>query len=111
LGTRELDYNVRLETSGHSSWGNKVQYVSDSSLAPGTTKVVEKGSSGRKCTTWRIIEMDGVEIERQKLFDSIYRASPRVIARGPKGKPKAPAESAPAESTTPEATPIESGGG
>jgi len=111
LGSKELDYDVRLETSGHSSWGTKVQYVNDSSLAPGTTKVVEKGSIGRKCTTWRIIEKDGVEIERKKLFESIYRASPRVIARGPNRKPKAPVESAPAEATPPEATPIESGGG
>lgn len=104
LGSKKLDYKVRLETSDHSSWGNKVQYVTDSSLAPGRTKVIEKGSIGRKCTTWRIIEKDGIEIERQRLFDSIYRASPRIIARGPKAKPKPPVEPPPAEST-----PVEGG--
>lgn len=93
LGTKKLDYDVRLETSDHSAWGNSVKYVTDSSLRPGSTKVIERGSMGRKCTTWRIIEKDGVEIERQKLFDSIYRASPRIIARGPKAKAKAKAPS------------------
>lgn len=107
LGSKELDYEVRLETSGHSSWGTSVKYVTDNSIAPGTTKVVEKGSTGRKCTTWRVIVKDGAEVERKKLFDSIYRASPRIIARGPKAKAKAkaPAETAPVEST-----PIEGGG-
>jgi uncharacterized protein YabE (DUF348 family) len=93
---------VRLETNGHSSWGNKTEYVNDPSLSAGTTKVIERGSSGRKCTTWRVIEKDGVEVKREKLFDSIYRASPRVVARGTRAKTK---KATPA--ITPEPTPTE----
>ncbi|MDQ2985984.1 MAG: VanW family protein [Armatimonadota bacterium] len=112
LGSKKLDYDVRLETSGHSSWGNGVKYVSDGSLAPGTTKVVEKGSSGRKCTTWRVLEKDGVEIKRERMFDSIYRASPRIIARGPKAKARAkPTESTPPAEAIPQTDPIISSGG
>jgi len=109
LGSKKLDYQVKLVTSDHSSWGGSVKFVSDGSLAPGKTRVVERGSTGRKCTTWRVIEKDGVEIERQRLFDSIYRASPRIIARGPraKAKPKPPVEEAPPA----ESSPIEGGTG
>jgi uncharacterized protein YabE (DUF348 family) len=88
-----------METSGHSSWGNSVKYVTDASLPAGKTKVIEKGSMGRKCTTWKIVEKDGVEISREKMFESIYRASPRIVARGSRKstqRPTAPVESVPA---------------
>jgi vancomycin resistance protein YoaR len=99
LGTKKLDVEVRMETSGHSSWGNSVKYVTDASLPAGKTKVIEKGSMGRKCTTWKIVEKDGVEISREKMFESIYRASPRIVARGSRKstqRPTAPVESVPA---------------
>jgi vancomycin resistance protein YoaR len=103
LGTDKIDVDVKLITSDHSSWGNQTKYVSDGSLTAGRTKVIEKGSMGRKCTTWKVIEKDGVEISREKMFDSIYRASPRIIARGTRSAPRKPA--APAESAPP-ATPV-----
>lgn len=104
LGTDKLDTEIKMITTDHSSWGNKTQYVTDGSLPAGRTKVIEKGSMGRKCTTWKIVEKDGVEISREKMFDSIYRASPRIIARGSRSAPRRPA--APAESTPPPASPV-----
>ena len=105
LGSEKLDVEVKMITTDHSSWGNKTQYVSDGSLPAGRTKVIEKGSIGRKCTTWKIVEKDGVEISREKMFDSIYRASPRIVARGTRSAPKksaAPTESAPPASPVPD---------
>ncbi|MEO7453155.1 MAG: VanW family protein [Fimbriimonadales bacterium] len=103
LGSQKMDFKVRMETSGHSSWGNSIKYVTDNSLSAGRTKVIEKGSMGRKCTTWKIVEKDGVEVSREKMFDSIYRASPRIVARGSraasKPKPEVPADIPPAEPT------------
>jgi len=105
LGSEKLDVEVKMITTDHLSWGNKTQYVSDGSLPAGRTKVIEKGSIGRKCTTWKIVEKDGVEISREKMFDSIYRASPRIVARGTRSAPKksaAPTESAPPASPVPD---------
>lgn len=108
LGTRKLDYEVRLETTGHSSWGTTVKYVSDPSLGAGKTRVIEKGSSGRKCTTWRVAERDGEVLRREQMFESIYRASPRIIARG-SAKPKSPEVEPP--TVVPVSPPDEEGGG
>jgi vancomycin resistance protein YoaR len=112
LGSKKLDVQVKMETSDHSSWGNRTEYVTDGSLRPGSTRVIERGSMGRKCTTWRIVEKDGVEISREKMFESIYRASPRIIARGPKAKPKQAAPPVEPTAAPPvEPVPAISGGG
>ena len=115
LGTKKMDVEVRMETTGHSSWGNKTQYITDNGLSAGATRVIERGSIGRKCTTWRIVEKDGVEIDRQQMFESIYRASPRIIARGTRAKAKPKPSSQPSEiapvATPPTETPNICGGG
>lgn len=83
LGIKEPGIEISLTTTDHSSWGNTVKYVVDNTLPPGTEKVIEKGSIGRKCVTWRIVKKDGVEIRREKLGVSTYSAFPKIIARNP----------------------------
>ncbi|MBA3725186.1 MAG: VanW family protein [Armatimonadetes bacterium] len=102
LGTKTPNMSVSLATTNHASWGNGVKYVTDSSVAPGRTKVIERGSAGRSCITWRIIR-DGNETRREKLVENNYRATPRIIARGPAVKPKPRAKPNPAGDPVPPA--------
>lgn len=98
LGKKDKSLSIDLITTNHSSWGNDVKYVLDPSLGPGKEKVVEKGSGGYRCVTWRIIKKGGVEVKRENLGVSYYRPSTRIVARGP-------APAAPLEGTNPEGTP------
>lgn len=88
---------VSIVTGGASSWGNGVKVVQDDTLGYGVEKVMERGSSGRRITAWRVVKQDGVEVRRDSLGTSIYRGSPRIIARN--AKAKAPVAPAPAEPT------------
>lgn len=90
LGKKDPSLEIEIYTTDHSSWGNSVKYVDDPSLPPGKTKVVEKGSTGHSCRTWRLIKKDGEVVERENLGPSLYRANPRIVARGPGGGGTAP---------------------
>ncbi|MGI8923559.1 MAG: VanW family protein [Fimbriimonadales bacterium] len=100
LGTKIPNMSVSLATTNHTSWGNGVKYVTDSSVAPGRTKVIERGSAGRSCITWRIIR-DGTETRREKLVENNYRGASRIIARGPAAKPRPRAKRRPAAAADP----------
>jgi vancomycin resistance protein YoaR len=82
LGTKDPSLSVSLITTDHSSWSNSLKYVNDPTLPVGKTKVIEKGSIGRKCITWRIVRKDGEEIIRERIGASYYSPSARIVARG-----------------------------
>lgn len=94
LGKRDPSLSISIITTNHSSWGRGVQYVTDPTLPPGKEKVIDSGASGRSCVTWRIVKKNGVEIKREKVGQSYYGGSPRIVARAPG-----------ASVTEPEATP------
>lgn len=83
LGQKEPGVEVKIVTAGHRSWGRGVKYVTDNSLPPGKTKVVEKGSSGHWVQTYRVVTKNGVEIKRENLGSSHYGGGVRIVARGP----------------------------
>lgn len=87
LGQKTPSKEVKIVTSGYSSWGNGVKTVVDRSLPPGTSRVIEKGSAGRAITTYRVVYENGVEVRRDVLGRSIYRGSPRIIAVNNSPKP------------------------
>lgn len=110
LGQKVPGKTVKIVTSGASGWGNGVKTVVDRSLPPGTRRVIEKGSSGRAISSYRVVYQDGVEVRRDSLGKSIYRGSPRIIAvnNAPKApKPAAPAASEPPSTPEPQIPPIE----
>lgn len=83
LGRKDPDVSVSIVVDGHSSWGTSVRYIDDPSLEPGTTVVVENGSTGRRCVTWRIVRRKGEVVARERIGESVYRAWPRIVRRGP----------------------------
>lgn len=102
LGVPEPEIEVKLEQQTLSSWGNGVKYVHDGTLAYGVEKVVDKGGSGHRATSTRIVLKNGEEIRRESLGTSVYRGGPKIIAMNQKAKP--PTEvTAPAEGSAPAA--------
>lgn len=83
LGKKDPSLEIEIFTTDHSSWGNSVKYVDDPSLPPGKTKVIEKGSTGHSCRTWRLVKREGKVVSRENLGPSLYRANPKIVARGP----------------------------
>ncbi len=57
------------------------QYVEDPTLAPGTEKVKSNGTSGSTWVTYKVVYKDGVEVERVKDHEKIYKGHAPVILR------------------------------
>ncbi|MBN9500879.1 MAG: hypothetical protein BGO01_00715 [Armatimonadetes bacterium 55-13] len=106
LGKKDVSREVKILTSGHKSWSNGVKTVVDRSLPAGTTRVVEKGSSGHSITTYRVVYENGVEVRREVLNRSVYRGSPRIVAtnNAPAAPKKAEPLAAPSEQPDTEPT-------
>jgi vancomycin resistance protein YoaR len=83
LGTKQPGLDVKIESSGASSWDGAVQVVSDPALAPGARKVVDKGGSGKQISTFRDVYVDGKLVRREALGTSTYKGGTRIIAVGP----------------------------
>lgn len=85
LGKKDPGLKVELIPSGRRSWGKGVKTVVDRSLAPGKTKVIEKGSSGHAINMTRVVYQNGVEVKREALGQSHYGGGVRIVAVGPDG--------------------------
>jgi len=83
LGTKQPGLDVKIESTGASSWSAGVQLVSDPTLAPGAKKVVDKGASGKQVTTYRNVYIDGKLVRRETLGTSTYKGGQKIIAVGP----------------------------
>ncbi len=81
LGSKDPLLEVKIVTSGHSSWSRGIKYVNDPSLPPGESKVIEKGSAGHAVMSYRVVFKDGVEVRRDTLGRSHYAGGPKIIAR------------------------------
>ena len=71
----------------------------DNSLAPGQTKVIEKGSSGCKSVCYKILKQNGNVISKTLLSSDTYNPHNKVIAVGPQ------ASTPTTTTTTPDPTP------
>jgi vancomycin resistance protein YoaR len=87
LSTPEPGLSVKIEQGAISSWSNGIKYVEDGSLGFGQQKVVDRGGSGRRVSTVRVVYKDGVEVRRESLGTSIYRGGPKIVARNSKAAP------------------------
>lgn len=66
-----------------------VEYVEDSSMYVGKTKVVTQGSEGAKSVTADVTYVNGQESKREVLSETVVtEATATVIAKGTKEKPK-----------------------
>ena len=83
------DYTVRIKSSVIGSIPFKTTYKTDGSLAPGETKVLQKGSNGVKSVTYKILSKNGQEVSRKEISRDIYNPHNKIIATGGEAAPAA----------------------
>lgn len=76
------DYTVKIRSSVIGSIAPKTTYKTDPNLAPGETKVLQKGSNGVKSITYKILYKNGQEVSRTEISRDIYNPHNKVIATG-----------------------------
>ena len=78
----DVEYEVELVSYKTGTVPYSTVYTTDSSLAPGKTKVVQSGSNGAKAESYRILKLNGVEVSRTLLSKDTYSPHNQIIARG-----------------------------
>ena len=82
FGTPKPGRTISIERTAVSSWAAPVQTVSDPTLPAGKTVVRDSGRAGHRVTVWRVVRENGRVVRREMISRDVYRAFPRVIARG-----------------------------
>lgn len=79
LGIKEPGLDVKVETSGHSSWSLGEKVINDPSLPPGKRFVEEPGGAGHRINTFRVVYRNGAIEKRENLGTSYYNGGVRVV--------------------------------
>ena len=79
----EVEYDISIETKKIATIEPKIQYVTDSSLAPGQQKVVQAGSEGRKVEAYKVKKLNGQVVSTTLLSRDTYNAMQRIVHIGP----------------------------
>ncbi|MBE6993478.1 MAG: hypothetical protein E7423_02370 [Ruminococcaceae bacterium] len=106
IGTNLTGKKVEISTKQLSSDPFTVVRRTDTSLAPGTTKVKNNGYTGYVTESYRLVYENGKLISNTFENKSVYKRLDKVILENPKPaepavEPVTPAEPAPAAPTTP----------
>ena len=78
----DVEYEVELVSYKTGTVPYSTVYTTDSSLAPGKTKVVQAGSNGAKAESYKILKLNGKEVSRTLLSKDTYSPHNQIIARG-----------------------------
>ncbi len=89
LGIKDKTVEVSVERGPLQSWSRGVKYEHDPSLPYGKTRLIDRGGTAHKVTTYRIFKQDGKVIKREVLAVSQYPGSPRLYGRNMKARPAA----------------------
>lgn len=97
----DKEYEIAIETKILSSSGFKLIYENNSNLEPGKELIKQFGMNGCTSITYRVIKLNGVEVDRQVLSRDKYNAMNKIIQKGPE-KPISPPEITPEAKPEPE---------
>lgn len=75
----EKKYDVELTSTVLNYIEPTEKRILDTTLAPGTEKVIEKGSRGYKSEAYKIVKQNGAVISKEKLSTDTYRATVREV--------------------------------
>ena len=81
------------ETLSSFSAGEPTEQV-DPSMAPGSRRQVQSAHRGVKSRLWKVVTVDGVEMERTLLHTDTYNASKAIVLVGPPAPAPAPTAAA-----------------
>ncbi len=77
----DVEYEVVIKSETLQTIPMQTEYRTNSSLAPGTTKTVQKGHVGYKSRAYRILKLDGKEVSRQLLSTDTYAQLSTIIEK------------------------------
>lgn len=100
LGPAKSPYEMEFVSQHLGSWSNGVKYIVDASLGYGEERTEDRGGSGQKVKTTRILKQNGEVVRRDDLGISTYSGGPRIVARNPSAR-------APQAAPNPGGTPVE----
>ncbi|WP_051318056.1 VanW family protein [Cohnella thermotolerans] len=80
FGTMDESVSYGIETVERQIVAPKVVYVADGTLAPGESKVLQKGDSGYVIESYRVKYVDGKFVERARLSRDTYRSQNELVA-------------------------------
>jgi vancomycin resistance protein VanW len=83
LGKSWTPEGIRLETGEIEEIEAPVEYVLDPTLPAGELLEEEAGAPGYRVQVERVVTLEGREIRREIVSDSVYLPRPRVFRRGP----------------------------
>ncbi len=88
MGSKEDDHVVVMERDVLSSTPHGVKTTVNDAMAPGSSKVVEKGHNGASVQTYRVVK-DGAgnQLSRKAEAKSVYRMSDELVVVGPSTTP------------------------
>lgn len=75
------DYEVEIESQKTGTISYKTTYTTDTSLAKGQSKVIQKGSNGATSITYKILKKNGVAVSKEVISRDKYQPHNQVIAR------------------------------
>ena len=78
----DVEYEVELVSYKTATVPYSTVYTTDTSLAPGQTKVVQSGSNGAKAVSYRVLKLNGKEVSRTLLSKDTYSPHNQIIAVG-----------------------------
>ena len=78
---QEDDYTVEIESVITNIIESKTEYITDTSLTPGTEKVTQKGANGSTSEAYKKLIKNGVIVSRTLLSKDTYNALPTIIKR------------------------------
>ncbi len=103
IGTKTSDKTVSLSTDILSTLNYETVEKTDATLAPGSRKTSQSGTTGYKTVTYKTITENG-QSTRVKANNSYYKKRDKIVLVGPAAPAPAP-EPTPTPTPTPEQTP------
>ena len=102
LGTNtQPEKTVELSTSAYNRKGFEEIERLDQSLAPGTSRVEQKGSSGVSVDTYKTVKINGEVVSKEMIHTSVYTPCNKITLMGP------PVEEAPIVPVDPQMPPTD----
>ena len=91
LGKKENDYTVELYTNTVASYGFTTEERVVETMAPGESKVVQKGAYGYKINATKVVkDASGNVIRNEFLGSNVYKPLTKIVEKGPDAAPEGP---------------------
>lgn len=109
LGPAKNKREIKFESKLISTWSRGEKIVDEPGLRYGQRKVLDRGGSGRKVQTWKLIYEDGKLVERIDLGYSTYSGGPVIIGVNKSAKPPVANPGTSGTATAPSSPPASGG--